>query len=79
MLYSFFTAAKTVTPSDTADLPATARGLLVNGATSVVNVAVITAQGDDVVLPLASGYAHLISVRRVKATNTTATSVLALY
>lgn len=70
--------AVAVTPSDTVDLVNGAtKGLYVGGAG---NVAVLMQDGSDVAFTaLAIGVFHNISVKRVKATGTTATSILALY
>lgn len=71
-----------VTPSDTADLtfPIGLNGTkyLYVGASG--DVAAITSSGDSVTFKaLASGVFHPISIRRVLATNTTATGILAVY
>ena len=70
--------AVAVTPSDGADLPTSpTRGLIVGVAG---NVKVTMGNGDVVVLPaLAAGVIHPVSVVRVWSTNTTATSIVAVY
>lgn len=70
--------AVAVTPSDTVDLASgPTRGLYIGGAGNVV---VIMADGTTATFTaLAVGVVHPISVARVKATLTTATTILALY
>lgn len=70
--------ARAVTPNDGADLPAgPCRGLYIGGAGNVV---IDTANGTTVTLTaLAVGQVHFIRAKRVRATNTTATGILALY
>lgn len=74
-----FTKAVAVVPNDTADLPWTARGIYVGG---IGDVAVILANDDDaspVTLKAPQlGVCHRIAVKRVMATNTTATLIIAL-
>jgi hypothetical protein len=73
-------SAATVTPSDTVDLSRITRGIFLGGAG---NVAVIFADDADAapvtLTGLASGVWHPMQVRRVMATNTTATLILAGY
>lgn len=77
-----YTRAVVVTPSDTEDLGEITRALNVHKGTggSFVDVAVILA-GDSsaVTLTLETGYIVPIRVRRVMATNTNATNIVALY
>ena len=72
------TSAVIVTPSDTADLAAgPTKGIYVGGAGNVV---AILADGTTATfIALTVGVVHPISVKRVKATSTTATPILALY
>lgn len=67
-----------VAPSDSTNLTNGAtKGLYIGGAG---NVSVTMADGNDVTFTaLASGVIHPISVLKVKATGTTATSILAVY
>ena len=69
--------ATLLTPSDSADLAIPSRGLYV-GATGNVKV---TMRGGDTLLftGLAAGIIHPLSVTRVWATTTTATSIVAVY
>jgi hypothetical protein len=71
------TDAEIVTPSDANDLPRFARGLLLSADASV---SAITAEGAaPITLPLVRGF-NPISVRRVRATGTTAgVTIVALY
>lgn len=71
-----------VTPNDSADLT------LPNGFVGTTylyvgvsgDVAVVTAAGDSVTLKsVAAGYFHPVSVRKVLATGTTATDILAAF
>lgn len=70
--------AVAVTPSDGADLARGAtKGLYIGGAG---NVAIITSGGDTVTFNgLTIGNIHPISVKRVLATGTTATNIVAVY
>lgn len=71
-----------VTPSDSADLtfPSGVYGTKYLYIGVAGDVAVTTASGDDVLLKaLAAGVFHPISVKRIKATGTTATNILAAY
>jgi hypothetical protein len=68
---------RAVTPSDSAALDAgTTRALFVGGEGAV---AVEDSTGHVVVLESAAGQYHPIAVRRVLATGTTATAIVALY
>lgn len=67
--------AVAVSPSDTVDLAVPARALYVGGAG---NLTVVMSNGDVVTFAEASGWCPL-SVRRVNATSTTATGIVALY
>lgn len=68
------TGAYAVTPNDSADLPKVARSLLIGTAG---NLAVVMANDDEVTLPVQAGY-NPISVKRIKATGTTAAGIFAL-
>lgn len=68
--------AADVTPSDTADLTYTTRALYV-GTTG--NLVVIMASGDTVTLDSVPVGVLPIRVSRVKATNTTAANIVALW
>lgn len=72
------TGAVAVTPSDTVDLARGAtKGIYLGGGG---NVKVDLANGDSVTFTgLAGGVIHPISAKRVWATGTTATSILAVY
>jgi hypothetical protein len=70
--------ASAVTPADGTDLP--------NGSTSGIyvgaagDVAVVMNNGDSVTFTgLSAGTVHKLSVKRIKATGTTATGIVALY
>lgn len=66
-----------VTPSDTADLATPARSLWVGGAG---NVRVTTLRGTDLLISgVAAGTVLPFRVKRVWATNTTATLIIAGY
>lgn len=68
--------AAAVTPSDTVPLSIVARGLYIGAAG---NVAVLTTGGDTVTFVAApTGTVLPISVQKVLATGTTATSIVAL-
>lgn len=69
--------AAAVTPNDSTDLATTARALYVGGAGNIV---LVTAGGDEVTLT-AVPVGSFIPIRtaRVKNTNTTATSIVALW
>lgn len=70
--------ATAVTPNDTTNLSGGATKGLYLGASG--NVVVTMADGTDATFTaLASGVIHPISVLKVKATGTTATSILAVY
>ncbi len=69
--------AAAVTPSDSTDLAYTSRALYIGGSGNVV---VTMAGGGDVTFSAVTAGAILpIRVTRVKATNTTATSIINLY
>jgi hypothetical protein len=73
-------SAAAVTPSDSTDLPSVTRGLYV-GVIGDVNV-IFAADKDAstvVLTGLAAGVWHPIQVRRVLATSTTATGIVAGY
>lgn len=72
-------SARAVTPNDSTDLPnGTCRGLLIGGAG---NVSVIMGDDTDAVTltGLVAGSVFPGYISRVRATNTTATSIVALY
>ncbi len=69
--------AVAITPDNAADLARACRGILVGVAG---NVKITTLDGTDVVLPsLAAGVCHPIAAKRIFATGTTASSIVALY
>lgn len=69
--------AATVTPNDASDLPKIASGIYV-GATG--DLVVTFLDGNTVTLKgLASGVIHPLCVKRVLATGTTATGIIAMY
>ena len=69
--------AGAVTPSDSVNLTNTARALYIGGAGNVV---VVTASGNVVTFVNAQvGTIIPVRTRRVNATNTTATNIVALY
>jgi hypothetical protein len=66
-----------VTPSDTVDLAHVACAIYCGGAG---DLSLVTVNGDTVTLvALVSGLIHPITASRIRATGTTATSILALY
>jgi hypothetical protein len=66
-----------VTPSDVADLPdGLTRGLFVGVAGTF---AAVDLYGNEVVFASAEAQYHPIRVRRIRATGTTASSIIALY
>lgn len=69
------TGAASVTPADGTDLARTARALWVGTAG---NVAVTLADGSEVTFANVSGLLPAV-IKRVKATDTTATGILALF
>lgn len=69
--------AAAITPSDTVDLPVSARAVYIG---SSGNVAVITVGGDEVTfVNTAAGSTLPVRVARVKATGTTSTNLVAIY
>jgi hypothetical protein len=69
--------AAAVTPSDTTDLSTTANRLYVGGAGTLT---VVTSHGSTVAFAsMAAGSFLDVRVRRVKATGTTATNLIALW
>lgn len=74
-----YAGLKTVTPSDSADLP--------NGIANAIycavggNLKIDTPQGDTQTIAITAGWANLtkVLVRRVYATGTTATGIIACY
>ena len=67
--------AEAVTPNDAVDLPNSSRALYVGGSG---DVRVTTVGGDTVTLTAASGFLPLC-IRRVHATGTSATAIVALW
>lgn len=65
-----------VTPSDTVDLTQVTREILITGAG---NVAVVWFDGAETVEPVLANTRYKWSIRRVKATSTTATGIRAYY
>lgn len=70
---------KSVTPNDSADLPGGPCQAVF--ATVAGNVNVDTIEGTTIVLPILAGYPSKIEgqIRRVRATSTTATGIIACY
>lgn len=69
--------AAAVTPNDSTDLATSARGLYVGGAGNVV---LVTVGGDEVTFTgVTAGSILPVRTARVKATSTTATSIVALW
>lgn len=65
-----------VTPHNTNELAVATRGIMVTGAG---DVAVVTVEGDEVVLPgLQPGTQYAIRAKIIKATGTTATGIKGL-
>jgi hypothetical protein len=77
--YDTATSIKSVTPDDSNDLPdGVCRALWIGGEGDVQ----LTAEDDDadvVISSIASGTLILVRTKRVHATSTTATNILALY
>jgi hypothetical protein len=74
-----YRSLKTVTPSDSADLPdGVCSALYCSGAG---NINLDTLDGDTKVIAVSAGWANLteILVRRVRSTSTTATGIIACY
>lgn len=69
-------SAAAIVPDDGADLPSVTRAINVAGTG---DVRVTTLDGDVVTLHVAGGSAFPIRVRRVHATGTTATGLVALW
>lgn len=70
-----------ITPSDTSKIQYNSKsvradGIILNGASSPVNVAVADKDGNSVVLTLATDVVHPISTDQVFSTGTTATKVV---
>jgi len=75
------TDMRAVTPSDTVDLPAGCRGLIIGTAGNLTATAVAapaSATG-TLVKNLANGQIIPVAMRRVYSTGTTATDIVALY
>jgi len=68
--------AAAVTPNDSTDLTNVTRAINVAAAG---NVAIDTEAGDSVTLYVAAGIAFPVNARRIKATGTTATGIVALW
>jgi len=76
MVGEIYVNAATVTPDDNTDLASNARALIA----AVAGVASVVTNGNQtVLLPLAAGIPVAIRVRRVRATGTTATGIIALF
>lgn len=77
-----FTSAEVVTPDDVTDLAQVTRGLQVhrngNHTHATINVLMMN-DTTPVTLNVPNGYPFALRVKRVLATNTNATSVVALY
>ena len=65
-----------VTPNDGVDLPELTRALNVAGAG---NIALVTEGGSSVTINVAAGVVFPINARRILATGTTATGIVALW
>jgi hypothetical protein len=76
-----YTRSVTITPSDSTDLAEVTRALYASkGSSSHCSVSVILGgDTDPITLELARGEIVPIRVKRVRVTNTDATSVIALY
>jgi hypothetical protein len=70
--------AAAVTPSDTVDLTHVSRFLTASGGTTPT-IAVNTAGGQTVTIPIVPGYLYPIAATRVLATNTSATGIVAFW
>jgi hypothetical protein len=68
---------RSITPSDTVNLPAGCRGIYVGGAGNVVAVGDDNASVTFTAIPV--GTFMPIAARRINATNTTATLLIALF
>jgi hypothetical protein len=74
-----YKSIKSVSPSDSADLPdGMCQALYCSGAGNVV---IVTENGEQVTLAISAGWANIVPIliRRVRNTSTTATGILALY
>lgn len=69
--------AAVVTPNDGADLPRTARAIYIGGA-GALRITPINGAADITIAAVPAGTMLPIAVRRVWATGTTATSIVAL-
>lgn len=70
---------KAVTPNDGTDLPDGLCRSLYIGSGASKNVVVVTRDGDELTIPVADNFYLLLQVKRVKSTNTTASSIFAIY
>jgi hypothetical protein len=70
--------AAAITPNNGADLAANTRGLYV-GVSGDVKVDMVTGGTGITFVSLAAGIVHPLQVKRVYATGTTATSIVAVY
>ena len=75
---SGITSMALVTTSDTIDLPRPTRGLYIGGAGNV-NALLVDDSAQVLMTALAVGVIHPLVVRRVFATNTTATLIIACW
>lgn len=66
-----------VTPSDEEDLEAIPRGVMVNGA-GVIN-GILAGDTVAVLYPVAAGIIHQLRFKRILASDTTATGIVAVY
>lgn len=71
-----FIGVQAITPSDTVDLDPPVRGLLVGVAG---NVSVLLYDGTTDILPVLAGVVYHLIIKRVLATDTTATGIHGLY
>lgn len=72
-------SAMAVTPSDTADLPNVSRGIYVGGQAGNLRVNLADDSTAIQFTSLAVGVVHPLAVKRVFATGTSATGIIALY
>lgn len=72
-----FSRAAAVTPSNTTNLPVSAKAIMV-GANGTLKVD-LTGVGTGVTIQVIAGYLYPINVKRVYATGTSATGIIALY
>lgn len=74
-----FRSALAVTPSNTVDLPAVTHAIYIGGQGGDLKVNLADDSTAVVFDNLAAGVVHLLAVKRVFATGTSATDIVALY